>query len=141
MKTWDYIERIRAKNGGCSDYKLASIIGVKQPTMVRYRHGFEMDETVAVRVAELLDLPPLRVVGEIKAARAAADGNAKMQKFWREAARAAAALVLTSPALIASFGGHLSTVYAQGQCILCKIRRPTLHLSRSPQLRLAFSAV
>lgn len=92
MTTWGYLERARALNGACSDYRLAQIIGVKQPSFVAYRKGREMDDDVAARVAVLLDLPPLKVIADVRAARAAAEGAASMVEIWN----AAAAMVMRS---------------------------------------------
>lgn len=87
MKTMDYLERVRAQNGGCSDYRLAKLLDVRHSSLTNYtKHGREMDDDVALRVAGLLGLPPMRVVADIKAARAEADGQDVMFKFWREAA-------------------------------------------------------
>ena len=103
MNTWDYIERLRALHNGCSNYRLAKLLDVQQPAMVRYSQGREMDEEVSVRVAGLLGLPPLRVVADIKAARAESEGQTEMANFWRDAARAAGGVV--KPLRVAAGGG------------------------------------
>jgi len=87
MKTWDYIERIRAKHGGCSDYRLSKLLGISQPAMTKYRAGMrEADDEVSAKIAELLELPPMKVIADIHATRAQADGNKRMYKIWHDAA-------------------------------------------------------
>lgn len=93
MNTWDYLERLRAANDNCSDYRLFKILEIAQSAMTRYRAGREMDDDVAIRVAKLLGLPPMRVVADVKAARAEAEGQTVLVDFWREAARAVGGVV------------------------------------------------
>ncbi len=97
MNTWAYLERLRALNGDCSDYRLAKLLGVQQPAMVRYRQGREMDDDVAARVAELLGVPPLKVIADVRAARAEAEGQANLVAIWRQAALLAVGKVLPMP--------------------------------------------
>lgn len=103
MKTWDYLERVRALNDGCSDYRLAQVIGVKQPSMVRYRQGGEMDDDVALRVAVLLKLPPEAVVFDVRRARALHEGRSDMAKFWGDLAAKLARAACLVMALAVSF--------------------------------------
>lgn len=111
MDTKRYLEKIRAANGGCSDYKLAQIIGVRQQTVSNYMTGNRtLDDDVAVAVAELLGISPLQVIADCSAERAARANNVKLQNLWQQVARLATqaacvvALVLGSDVL--SHVGH-----------------------------------
>ncbi len=86
MNTWGYIEQIRAKHGGCSDYRISQILQVTRGGMSLYKQGREADDSVAFRIAEELDLPPLKVIAEIHATRAEAAADSRMQKFWHDTA-------------------------------------------------------
>lgn len=100
MTTWDYLERLRALHGGCSDYRLSKLLDLRPSNIVHYKQGRGMDDDVAARVAELLGLPPLRVIADIRAARAESLGQHAMVKIWREAAAMA--------------GGKLTPIRAPG---------------------------
>lgn len=82
MDTWHYLERVRTLNKGCTDYRLAQVLGVRQQTMVNYRQGRQMDDGVAARVAELLDLPAIIVIADVNKARAQADADEAMVATW-----------------------------------------------------------
>lgn len=72
MKTSaQYIDAIRERHGLNSDRKAALLLGVSQPSVVRFRKGEDAfgDET-ATRVAELLDLEPEEVMIAAHAERA-----------------------------------------------------------------------
>lgn len=106
MNTRQYLEQIRAANGGCSDYKLAQIIGVRQQSVSNYMTGNRtLDDEVAVAVAELLRISPLQVIADCNAERAARANNAKLQNLWQQVSRLAVqaacvvALVLGSDVL------------------------------------------
>lgn len=64
--TIDFLERLRTRldtGSGCSDYKLAKVLQVSTGGMANYiKHGRSMDDEIAIRVAELLDLNPGYVV-------------------------------------------------------------------------------
>ena len=101
MNTWDYIERVRARNDGCSDYRLAQILEVSKQALSRYRlSGTPADDEVAARIAVALDLPPMRVIADLRAGRAEAEGNKMMASVWREALEAFAAPAAPVPPLL-----------------------------------------
>ncbi|HYC63314.1 MAG TPA: hypothetical protein VEC14_01175 [Reyranellaceae bacterium] len=87
MKTWDYLEQLRAKHGGCSDYRLAKLLDVKTPSMVRYRAGKEMDDEVCIRCADRLGVSPAKVLADVNAARAAQLGKPEVVAVWEQIAR------------------------------------------------------
>lgn len=89
MNTWDYIERVRSKHDGCSDYRIAKILDVAQPTISSYRVGRrEADDEVAGKIAAELGIPAARVLADIRVCAAKASGNAAMAAMW-ESIRAA----------------------------------------------------
>ena len=86
MNTWDYIERVRARNNGCSDYRIAQILGISKQSMSKYRSaGTPADDEIAAKIAVALDLPPMRVIADLRAGRAEAEGNKLMASVWHEA--------------------------------------------------------
>ena len=59
MNTWDYIERVRAANDGCSDYRIAQLLNITRGAISLYKAGTrEADDEVAAKIGVLLDMPP-----------------------------------------------------------------------------------
>jgi len=71
MNTLEYLAACKARLGIESDYALAKQLGVRQPTISSYRMGrSRMDDDVALKVAEILNLHPLQVIAAANAERA-----------------------------------------------------------------------
>ena len=87
MNTWDYIERVRAKNGGaeCSDYRISKLLGITTAAMSNYKAGNrEADDEVAAKIAAVLvTVPAARVIADIRHAAAEASGNMMMAGVWQ----------------------------------------------------------
>ena len=84
----------RSDGRPASDYGLAKLLNVSTPTLSRYqKHGRTFDDDVALRVAELLNLEPLKVLAAMQAERAK---NAEVRKVWAAAAATLAALAITA---------------------------------------------
>lgn len=63
MKAYEWIDRLKVKNGWESDYRVAKELGFKPNTISTYRaHGTPMDETIAVKVARALGINPAGLV-------------------------------------------------------------------------------
>jgi len=92
--TKDFIERLRASNDGCSDYRIAKLLGTDQSAVIRYtRGGKSMDDKYAIRMSELLNLDPAYVLACMQAERSA---SVEAAKVWeRIAGQFAACLVAT----------------------------------------------
>lgn len=69
-RTIDFIERLRASNDGCSNYRIAKLLGCDQSAVIRYtKHSTTMDDKYAIRMAELLGIDPAYVLACIAAER------------------------------------------------------------------------
>lgn len=86
MNTKEYLERVRAHHGGCSDYRLAKLLQVDAMAVSRYMRGREMDDDVALRAADLAGIPRVEVVANVRRARAAAEGQGELADFWSSVA-------------------------------------------------------
>ena len=63
MKAYEWIDRLKVKNGWASDYRVAKELGFKPNTISTYRaHGTPMDEEIAVKVANALGVNPAGLV-------------------------------------------------------------------------------
>jgi plasmid maintenance system antidote protein VapI len=58
MKTTvDFLDALKAKNGGCSDYRLAQILAVSRAQVSKYRNRRDfLGNEMAFRVADLLQI-------------------------------------------------------------------------------------
>lgn len=70
MRTVEYLDALRVATGAQSDYALMKHLGVKKQTISRYRNGIgQFDDSVAIRVAELLGKEPIEVLAAVNAER------------------------------------------------------------------------
>jgi transcriptional regulator with XRE-family HTH domain len=71
MNTLEYLAACKTALGIESDYALAKALGVSQTGISNYRTGrSRMDDDVALKVAEILQLHPLQVIAAANAERA-----------------------------------------------------------------------
>lgn len=76
-----FLDAVKAKHGGISDYALAKLLSVSQPTVSRYRSKKgTLDDLVCFRVAELLELEPAAVLAAVHAERAKTE---KEKTAWK----------------------------------------------------------
>lgn len=100
MKTSaDWIDQVKRRHGLDSDYAAAKLLGVSTSHISHYRNGRStMDAYMAARVAELLDVEPLRVIASAEAERAR---DPDRKDFWKRLAAcvlvAAGAGAITPP--------------------------------------------
>jgi transcriptional regulator with XRE-family HTH domain len=71
MNTLEYLAACKERLGITSDYALAKALGLSQTGLSNYRTGrSRMDDDVALKVAEILQLHPLQVIAAANAERA-----------------------------------------------------------------------
>jgi plasmid maintenance system antidote protein VapI len=89
-KTIDFLDRLKAANDGCSDYRVAQILGLKTQAISSWRKGRSTigDET-AIKVAELLGEHPAYVMA---CAHAERGETTKAHKVWAQVAAQYAAM-------------------------------------------------
>ena len=83
MKTTiEFLDELKARKGGISDYAVAKILGVTQQTISKYRVGKDyLGDSTAIRVAELLEINPAIVVSAVHAERSKSEQE---KAVWRE---------------------------------------------------------
>lgn len=71
MKTTvEFLDAVKASKSVPSDYALAPVLGVTRSQISRFRNGKDyLGDSTAIRVAELLELPPAFVVACVHAER------------------------------------------------------------------------
>lgn len=71
MNTLEYLAATKDKLGIQSDYALAKALHVSQPTISSYRaQRSRIDDDVALKIADILELNPLAVIASANAERA-----------------------------------------------------------------------
>lgn len=109
--TESLLNKLAARNGNCSDYRLSKILGVTPSTVYNYRSGRScLADDIAVKIARELELPPAYVLACMMAERAK---TPTIKRIWSDLAkdslRTAAAIVA---ALVLSVLAYPSTGYA-----------------------------
>ena len=100
MKTADFLDALKARHNLPSDYAAAKFLGLTQAQVSRYRNGRDFfGDVVAMRVAELLDMPPGYVLACIHAERAT---DSAVAKVWTKLAASAKRGSATAAAVILS---------------------------------------
>jgi len=83
--TNDLLDEVRKINGIESDYRLAKLLNVRQPTISNYRSGrSQLSDEIAVRLAALMDRHPGYILASLAADRAK---HPDVAKAWRETAK------------------------------------------------------
>ena len=83
-RTIDFVERLRARNDGCSNYRIAKLLGCSQSVVIRYtKHNGTMDDNYALRMSELLEIDPAYVLACMAAERSS---NVETTRIWERIA-------------------------------------------------------
>lgn len=83
MKTTiEFLDELKARKGGISDYAVAKILGVTQQTISKYRVGKDyLGDSTAIRVAQLLEIDPAIIIASVHAERSKSEQE---KAVWRE---------------------------------------------------------
>lgn len=82
-----YLDLLSERHDNATDYRLSKLLGTTTQNISHYRHGRrQLGDTIARRIAELLNLHPLTVISAINAERATDSETASM---WRDFAKLA----------------------------------------------------
>jgi len=79
--TQEYLDAIKARYDLRSDYRLAKFMGITHQAVTQYRtKGTTFSDEVALKVAELLELPEGKVLADMQAERARSE---RVKAVWR----------------------------------------------------------
>ncbi|SOZ07275.1 conserved hypothetical protein [Cupriavidus taiwanensis] len=82
--TLEFLEAVRAKLGGASDYAIAKELGISRSAVSKYRNGMGgFDDETAVKVARILDVDPAAVATAAHAERAK---SPELRQMWASVA-------------------------------------------------------
>lgn len=103
MNTCQWLDKVRKEYQLDSDYKLAKLLGIRANRISTYRHThIGMGEELALKVEDLLSLPPGTVLLQIQAERTKSPEAAKiLRSISKQIGSAAAALIITLSMLYA----------------------------------------
>lgn len=119
MRSSDYIDQIRKQRELPSDYAAAKVLGVNKERVSSYRRGVEFSDEMAIRVAELLGLEPLKVLADVRAQSAKDD---QTRQFWRKVgglSPAMAAVMLSGELTASAMQSMSSADWNALLCLLC----------------------
>lgn len=78
--TVEFLDAVKARRGGISDYALAPILGITRAQVSKMRVGKDfLSDRTALKVAELLEMEPAAVVASAHAERAK---TPEEKTFW-----------------------------------------------------------
>jgi hypothetical protein len=121
MKTTQYLDAVKKKLGIESDYALAKVLQLTRSGMSLMANGhIAMGTTTAAKVAEILELDPLKVIADAELERGSDDA------LWTRIAKKVAVVVLVALAGLAgepSPAAAASAAVRSSPCVLCQIRR------------------
>lgn len=103
-QTQAYIEAVREKLGGATDYKIGQVMEIRRQRISEYVAGTQhADAYACTRIAMLLGLDPLEVIAQVEADHAKTEDR---REFWKSVnfglKRTAAVFVLS--AMLGFFG-------------------------------------
>jgi len=118
MKTTEYLDAIKRKHGIQSDYAISKTLGISRQAISNYRKGSAFfDDVVCLKVAELLNLDPMKVIADIHMERTK---DPEVRKIWRRLARQvgrAAAVVLLAGQVVTLPAPAQASVKAPGNSV------------------------
>ena len=96
MKTTDFLDAVKATYSLPSDYALAKKLSVTTSCITNYRikRNF-MDDSMALKIAYLLDVEPLQVIACAQIERAERSGALDLLEFWKEVIKSSKNPLLT----------------------------------------------
>lgn len=137
-----FLDRAKDGAGNVSDYRLAQLIGVSQPTISLYRNGRRLPEAgVIVRLCDYSGDDPEHVVACVQSMRAANDPiEAEMwQRMAERLRRSSHSIAAGAVVSLAAFGASVTpqgafaapaSMTPEGVCVLCQIAFAVLLLLR-----------
>ncbi len=87
MNTLEYLDALKQKQGLTSDYQLAKLLNLETSNMTMYRkHRRVMDDYIAARVADLLQIDKLELIAQANAER---EKDVEKRTYWEAEAKTA----------------------------------------------------
>jgi predicted transcriptional regulator len=89
MKSYEYIEKVKEIKQLDTDYKVAKMMGWHQHKISNYKDGQSMDNEAARQVAEILDVPLMKVIADMESQRFERQGKTEKAKAWSKLSKMA----------------------------------------------------
>lgn len=81
MNSYEYIAEVKRINGLDTDYKAAKMLGWSQHKITNYKNGQTMDNEAARQIAEILDVPLIKIIADMEVMRAKTEPTRKAWKM------------------------------------------------------------
>jgi transcriptional regulator with XRE-family HTH domain len=91
-----YLVEVKRKLNLTSDYSLAKVLGVGTNTISQYQNQKRvMDDTMALRIAEILEIDPMKIIAAANADRETGKAKEKWESFYKQLGGLAASLFIS----------------------------------------------
>lgn len=81
MQVIDLLEKVKAKTGATTDYKLSKVLEISDARISDYRSGKRIPDAYAcTKIALALEMEPIEIIAEIEAET---EKNEQKRNFWR----------------------------------------------------------
>jgi len=124
MNSYEYIAEVKRINGLDTDYKAAKMLGWNQHKITNYKNGQTMDNEAARQVAEILNVPLLKIIADMEVMRAKTEPT---RKAWKMLSKLSSEKGCALPSMLI-LNAFIFNVAAY--CILCQIASHAKRLSR-----------
>lgn len=116
MKASEWIDAVAAAEGGCSDYRVAKVLGISKQAVSKYRtRGGTLDETVARKVEKHLGLKPGTVmIDQLQERATDPEVKAIFQRLGKMVAGLAATLTLTMGVVLGAYERASAAQHEEG---------------------------
>jgi hypothetical protein len=98
MNSYEYMDEVKRIKGLDTDYKAAKMLGWAQNKITQYKNGTTMDNEAARQVAEVLDIPLMKIIADMEEQRqkdpAAKRAWSKLAKMTKQAGKATTNLLI-----------------------------------------------
>ena len=106
--TQELIERLRDFTETRSDYAVSKLIGVTRSNMTHYKNGGQFDNTVALKVSEILNTSYISIIAKIECEKNHKPEDAKLWSKYLKRLTVAAGLAAVTVMMILTAGSDLT---------------------------------
>jgi hypothetical protein len=123
MNSYEYIAEVKRINGLDTDYKAAKMLGWSQHKITNYKNGQTMDNEAARQIAEILDVPLIKIIADMEVMRAKTEPT---RKAWKMLSKMSNQSGVALPSLLIF---NVFIFCGATFCILCQIANITPRLN------------
>jgi hypothetical protein len=107
MNTEQYIDLVKKIKELDTDYKLCKMMGWPTSRTTKYRDGQTLDNEAARQIAEILEIPLMKVIADMEVQRFSRMGKKEQAKTWAKFSKHAGRATANLLSLLAIFSSGL----------------------------------